>query len=169
MKIVRYLLIGVMLFTAGCNVFDTDPESSEMLIGVWEHEVTRGESDELVLINTYTFPDLNNFSITEAHFNREGELQGYRQLVEGKYELNGIKLSFNSGSIYYSQYDTLYSTIEELVASGIRDTLLLTEYTTEFSNKGQVVKLIYECPPNALMLCVEPPVLRKQNIRMQEF
>lgn len=166
MKIVRYLLIGVMLLTAGCNVFDADPTASEKLIGIWQQQVSQSEGSEITVINTYEFPDTDRFYITETRYNSEGSLIGYRHFVEGKYELTGNKLTFSSGSVYYSSTDTLYQSVDELKEEGIKDPLQATKYTTEFSNKGQVVKLNYECPPNALILCVEPPVLRKQNVRM---
>jgi hypothetical protein len=150
----------LLLSVSGCNLFNSEDNLSNKLVGTWEHEAYVNSETGAKVIYNYHFRDIDTYEVAQAHYDRDDELLGYRFFEEGSYSLRGNKLVMNADQIFYSENEDLYMTIEELKSSGLEEeTANKTKYRTEFTNSDFRVTLFFDCPPNAL--CIEPPVLDK--------
>ena len=161
MKKVSLLFLLIPILSTGCNLVKSEEEASERLVGYWEDRIYQEESGVTVK-HIYHFVDIDNYRRREVHFSADGESFGFRVYEEGEYVLIGDRLVIGEFSVYVSENEILYSTIEELKNSTSPYVVSKSNFRTQFENDDQKVTLYYECPPNAL--CAEPPVLKKLGV-----
>lgn len=163
MRLSGIILFVIIFSVSGCNLFNSETELSDKLVGTWEHEVAVNTERSIKVIHNYHFMDINTYELIEEHYDLQGNFLGYRILVEGSYSLKGNTLVMKINEAYRSINDELYSTIEELKAAGVEEDQgqgeNQSEYRTEFSNNNATVTLLFTCPPNAS--CTAPPVLNR--------
>jgi hypothetical protein len=77
--------------------------------------------------------DINTYEIIEEHYDLQDNFLGYRLFRDGSYSLIENNLVMKADQAFRSTNDELYSTIEELKASGVEDQgANQEEYRTEF-------------------------------------
>jgi|TARA_R100001015_G_C4609716_1_gene164999 hypothetical protein len=157
---------GIFLFallisaTAGCSLLNSNDGLSDKLVGTWEQKAFENTEGNIKGVFEHDFEDIDTYELALAHYDLEDNFLGYRYFETGSYSLKGNKLVRKPAEVFSSENQELYSTIDELKASGVnRGNPDKMEYRTEFSNANTTVTLYFECPPNAL--CTEPPVLKK--------
>ncbi len=156
------IFLFILIFSAtGCNLFNSEPDLSDKLVGTWEQEFLVNAEQDLKVIFNHHFKNIDKYEVAQVYYDLEDNFLGYRYFEEGSYRLEGNNLVKKPAQIFFSENEeVLYPTIEELKAAGVLDVdSNQEEYRTEFTNSNTTVTLFFDCPPNAS--CVEPPVLNR--------
>lgn len=165
MKKISLLLILTLIISAGCNLVKSEEEASERLVGYWKNIISEDEGG-VTAKRIYNFGDNGRYRSRVYHYNKDGELLGFRVYEEGEYILNGNQLEIGESSVYASEDGVLYPSIQELKNSTSPYSVSKAKYRTKFENDDLKVTLYYQfyyqCPPNTL--CEEPLVFKKLGV-----
>lgn len=165
-KSLLLLSLFTLSFSTACNLNSTDESLKETLIGTWVDVNTVEDSLGNIGRGFHLLREDNFYQVVGRWDLEEPSRLGYSYLLEGRYKLDGKKLTIYDAKIYsLEEGDTYVNTYQELREEGIVTENVRYEYLINFENFGNKLTLEIDCPVNAL--CLPPRVLDKVSFTTQ--
>ena len=155
-----YLILIVSVL--GCNVFNSNDNLKDRLEGKWIQELYEIPEQNLKIVGKHVFTKGNVSSSFTMNYDLEGNFLGYQAYSERLYKVEGNKVTLSKRKSYSSKDGTLYSSIEELKSLEAIQSNRSQEYTLDFFDNYNGVRLRINCQDTGSN-CAPDPVLKRIN------